>query len=71
MKERWPAAMSLATAAEYLDCSRSYVENLIREGAFPAKPLRPGSNGDRRIRRVDLDLYLERVFEGPKLEKVA
>lgn len=57
--ERWPAAMLIAKAGEYLDCSRTTVERLIRDGEFPAIAFT--RNGDRRVLKTDLDAYLERV----------
>ncbi len=53
---RWPAAMKLATAATYLDCSAAEVERLIRAGAFGC--IQFGPRGDRRIRREAIDEYL-------------
>lgn len=57
MPERWPAAMLVSTAAEYLDCSRDTVEKLIRSGAFDCIQFYP--RGDRRILKTEIDEYLE------------
>lgn len=59
----WPASMSLRTAAEYLDCSPSQVEKLIREGHLRCHSLTRG--GDRRLTRTALDNFLtQRELEG-------
>lgn len=56
MAERWPGAMLLTTAAEYLDCSRDVVEKLVREKQLSC--IQFGTRGDRRILREDLDAWL-------------
>jgi excisionase family DNA binding protein len=55
---RWPAAMLVRTAAEYLDCSPSQVEKLIREGELGC--IQFNERGDRRILKEDIDAYLYR-----------
>jgi excisionase family DNA binding protein len=56
MPDRWPGAMLLSTAAEYLDCSRDVVERLIRDEHLTC--IQFTSRGDRRILREDLDAFL-------------
>lgn len=59
MPDRWPAAMLVSTAAEYLDTSTTTVEKLLREGEFGA--IQFNERGDRRILREELDAYLWRI----------
>lgn len=58
----WPAAMPLKTAAAYLGYeSTAPIEQLLRAGKLIALAVTPG--GDRRIRKKDLDEYLDSIFE--------
>lgn len=52
-----PVSFPIKDAAEYLRCSMSYVEALIKDGVFTCHSLRDG--GDRRISRWQLDAYVE------------
>ena len=56
---RWPAAMLVSTAAEYLDCSSDQVERLIRARAIGA--VRFTERGDRRLLKSEIDVYLDRL----------
>lgn len=59
MSERWPAAMLLRTAAEYLDTSVTSVEKLVRAGELGCVQF--DDRGDRRILREEIDAYLYRL----------
>jgi excisionase family DNA binding protein len=48
--------MTVATAADYLACSRAQVYQLISRGELPATRV----GADLRVRRSDLDAYLDR-----------
>ena len=53
---RWPAAMLISTAAEYLDTSTTQVERLVRDGHLGTVQF--NTRGDRRILREECDAYL-------------
>lgn len=55
MADRWPAAMRLPTAAEYLDISPTQFRKLA-EKDLPA--IQHTERGDRYWLREDLDAYL-------------
>jgi excisionase family DNA binding protein len=57
MPDRWPAAMLLSTAAEYMDCSVDQVERLVRAGCLGC--IQYNERGDRRILREEIDAFLE------------
>lgn len=63
MPDRWPAAMLLATAAEYMDCSRTTVEKLVRAGELGC--IQFDQRGDRRILKEEIDAYLWRQRKQP------
>lgn len=63
--ERWPAAMLVSTAAQYLDCSPSQVEKLIKDRAFGC--IQYNTRGDRRILREEIDAYLSKRRDEPVL----
>ncbi|MCH7945098.1 MAG: helix-turn-helix domain-containing protein [Armatimonadetes bacterium] len=50
--------MKILTAAEYLDCSTTQVERLIRAGEFSCVQFTV--RGDRRIPREELDEFIRR-----------
>lgn len=59
----WPASMPLRTAAEYLECSVSQVERILRTGQLRCHTLVKG--GERRLSRAALDDYIRlREVEG-------
>lgn len=59
-RSRWPAAMLLSTAAEYLDCKTvKQVEQLIKDGEIGA--IQFNERGDRRVLKEEIDAYLYRV----------
>ena len=58
MPDRWPAAMLLSTVADYLDCSTTQVERLIRAGEFGC--IQFTERGDRRVCKDAIDEYLRR-----------
>jgi len=61
----WPAAMSLTTAAAYLDYrDADVIEDLVRKGQLTC--IQPaGPQGQRRIRKETLDAYLEWLEQVP------
>jgi excisionase family DNA binding protein len=66
----WPAAMKMETAAQYLDVDKTYVEQMLRDNLISAIQLRDG--GDRRIRKEELDRYLEyRASQPVKVKRSA
>lgn len=65
MAERWPAAMLIRTAAEYMDCSPDQVEKLVRAGALGC--IQYNERGDRRILRDEIDGYLMQKRDKPIL----
>lgn len=46
--------LSLASAAEYLDCSRDYLVSCIKSGELPAHKFK-GPRGQWRVKLSDLD----------------
>lgn len=54
----WPALMSTALAAKYLDTSERTVRDLAREGELPQTRL--AKNAHPKYARVDLDALIER-----------
>lgn len=58
MADRWPAAMLIATVADYLDCSKTQVERLVRAGDLGC--IQFTERGDRRVCREAIDEYLRR-----------
>ena len=53
-------AYSIQHAAEYLDCSRKHVENLIERGELTPANIAIGEQKKMdRVTRVELDRYLE------------
>jgi len=59
---RWPEWLTIATAAQYLDCS----EGLVRKLLTAPDPIPSVSLGRaRRIPRVSLDAFLARRMAGP------
>ena len=63
MTSRWPGAMRIATAAEFLDCSTTQVERLIKAGEFSC--IQYTVRGDRRIPREELDEFIQRKTLAP------
>ena len=63
MAERWPAAMLVSTAAEYMDTKPHQVEKLLREGELGA--VQYNDRGDRRILKEEIDAYLYRLRQKP------
>jgi excisionase family DNA binding protein len=55
--------MLITTAAEYLECKRTMVEELIRSGELGC--IQFTKRGDRRILREELDAFLERRRREP------
>lgn len=55
-----PPVLTLPQVAEFLSCSRRFVEFEIQRGNLPAARL---SNRCIRIRRSDLERYLERAVQ--------
>lgn len=53
---RWPASMKIPTLAEYLECSSTEVERLIRAKAFGC--IQYTERGDRRVLKEDVDAWL-------------
>lgn len=60
---RWPASMRIATVAEYLECSASEVERLIRAKSFGC--VQYTERGDRRVLRDDVDAWLRSLSDKP------
>ena len=64
MKSRWPGALPLLDAAEYLGyTSVDVVEKLLREGSLRAIQIYPGA--DRRIPKKLLDDLIEDRLKAP------
>lgn len=57
-RDRWPAQMSVQTAAEYLDVAPRKIEDLIKDGELVA--MQEGDKSKRFILRSDLDAYVEK-----------
>lgn len=55
-RRNWPESMSVATAAEYLDCSSATVRDLIQSGGLRCHTLKRG--GDLRIAKSELDRFI-------------
>ena len=51
--------MLVTTAAEYMDCSKRQVEELIRQGELG--PIQYNERGDRRILKEEIDAYAWRL----------
>jgi excisionase family DNA binding protein len=59
--------LSLTTAAEILDCSRTHMYGLIAAGQLRAVEIAAqGSRTKTRIRSDDLDEFIERKTRGAK-----
>lgn len=54
----WPALMSTALAAKYLDTSERTVRDLARDGDLPQTRLTTG--GHPKYARADMDALIER-----------
>lgn len=66
---RWPGAMKISTAAEYLDCSATQVERLIRSREFSC--IQYTIRGDRRIPKEELDEFIRRKALAPVVSQKA
>lgn len=56
-RDRWPALMTPATAAEYLDVSPDKIRVLRRQKKLKAR--QPFSPGKFRYARTDLDAFID------------
>jgi hypothetical protein len=63
MPDLWPELMGIQRVAQYLDCSVTMAQTILKTHSIPAVQLTP--RGDRRYRRKDLDELIDRQFEQP------